>query len=396
MKSFRLLPLLALLGRLGLTPVFAAPLPSPITTVAPIVSEELAATPATVELAITLNPHGYVTQAEVRRSTDARLDKACLAAIRQWRYTPPDQDGVAFIQPFRFGGDTIDTTPIAATRPEPRNRIAPELPENLVGLSGEVTVFATIDPTGAIAHASIAKTTHEELNPFCLEAVKHWTFRPATDHGRPIASNVYIPFRFVGANRAPTPAAKVELVDNDQLIPVRQPAPALPDSLLAAGGEASVLMTINPQGYVVDAVIRSATNDELGQLARRTVLRWKFRPIVRRGVAVTARAVQPIKFGEGSVAVTPVDQLPAVRHSVSPTLPKELEGASGFAHVVFEIDATGRVVDATITDCSHEAFRAAVLAVAKEWTFRPALRSGVAVQSRVSIPFVFGSKLARN
>lgn len=396
MKLSRLIPLLALLGRLTLAPASAAPLPTPVTTVAPMVSEELAATPATVELAITLNPHGYVTQAEVRRSTDARLNRACLAAIRQWRYTPPEKDGVAFIQPFRFGGDTIDTTPVAATRPEPRNRIAPELPENLVGISGEVTIAATIDPTGAIAHASVAKTTHEELNPFCLEAVKHWTFRPATENGRPIASNVYIPFRFVGAHRAPAPAAKVELVDNDQLVPLRQPTPALPDSLATAGGEASVLMTIDPQGYVVDAVIRSATNDEIGQLARHTVLRWKFRPIVRQGVAVTARAIQPIKFGQDSVAVTPVDQLPAVRHSVSPALPDELQGASGFANVVFEIDATGRVINATVSECSHDAFRAAVLAVAKDWTFRPALRSGVAIQSRVSVPFVFGSKLARN
>ena len=77
-------------------------------------------------------------------------------------------------------------------------------------------------------------------------------------------------------------------------------------------------------------------------------------------------------------------------------MPDELKGVSGFARAVFDIDATGRVIEVTIVDGSHDAFNAAVLEVAKEWTFKPALRNGVATQARVTIPFMFGEKLASN
>lgn len=390
MKNSRFILLLAVLSQLVFS--FArAGLPTPVTTVAPTVSEELASIPGEVELLITLNSHGYVTKAEVKSSTNPKLDRACLAAVRQWRYSEPPADGAAFIQPFRFGGDTIDTTTLAFTRPSPRSKVAPDLPKELTYISGEVTVSVAIGADGKVSNAAVVKSTHEELNALTLAAAKAWTFKPAMDKGQPVACNAYLPFHFTGTGEPP---AKSEVVDNDKLIPIRQPAPVVPDNLAKLNGEVSVGITVNSNGYVVAAAVESTTNADLAEIARLAVMRWKFKPVTRDGVAVTVKAVQPFKFGEGTVSVEAVDQLPAVRRAIPPTLPAELEGVSGFANVVFDLDATGRVIKVTVAECSHEAFKTAVLAVAKDWIFKPAMRGGVATSARVTVPFVFGSSLA--
>ena len=397
MKYPHIIPLLLIVGQLMCTNARAAQIPSPIDTAMPIVSEELATAPGEVELQLTLNEHGYVIDASVKRSTNPKLEAPCLAAIRQWRYMVPAGSGISFIQPFRFGGEMMDTASLGATRPEPKNKVAPELPDALSDICGDVTIALAIGANGEPFNATVAKSSHEELNAACLAAAKRWTFKPATVQGRPIASNVYLPFHFEGSPMSVfTTYSKAEVVDNESLVPVRQANPIIPSELAGINADASLALTVDSHGFVVNAVVESSTNTELAELARQAVLHWKFKPIVKNGRAITVKAMQPMKFGKGSVSIAKVDKIPSVRYSVKPNLPEELKGVSGFARAVFDVDAAGNVVDVTIADGSHEAFNDAVLEVAKEWTFNPALRDGVATQARVTVPFMFGPKLAAN
>lgn len=372
--------------------------PSILTSATPVVPSALAGQPGSVELLIKLNAHGYVTEAKVKSSTDARLEAPCLAAIRQWRYAVDRQTEASFIQPFHFGGELIDTAPIASARPTISHQVAPEVPAELARVSGEVTVSFGIDPAGQVTAVSIVKSTHEELNAACLAAAKQWSFTPAINAGQPVACTAYVPFKFVGqpAAASAAPATELPLADNHQLVPVRQSAPALPADLAAVKGDAVIDITVDNHGYVAAAAVKSASNPALGEASRQAVLAWKFRPIVKDGVAVSVRAVQPFHFEGGSVTTVVVDRQAAIKHSVSPELPAELEGASGFAKVLFVVDATGHVTDATVIESSHESFKAAVAAVAKEWTFTPAMQGGQPVSTRVAVPFIFGQPLARN
>jgi len=102
--------------------------------------------------------------------------------------------------------------------------------------------------------------------------------------------------------------------------------------------------------------------------------------------------VQPFHFGQGTVAIAPIDRLPEVQRQVSPELPASLQGASGFATIIFDIDARGLVTAVAVKEASHEDFKAAALAAARQWTFKPALRAGEPVSARVVIPFVFGKR----
>jgi TonB family protein len=187
-------------------------------------------------------------------------------------------------------------------------------------------------------------------------------------------------------------APKPVMVDNSELKPLRQASPSVPESMAELSGEVEIEFLIDHKGYVAEAKVLTATAPALGELARLAALKWKFTPIVRNGVAVPVKAVQPFRFGQGTVAIAKIDRLPEVRNSVAPELPASLEGASGFANILFEVDAQGHVTAVEAKESSHEDFKTAALAAAKQWTFKPALRAGVPVAARVVIPFVFGKK----
>lgn len=377
-------------------PTLSSP-PVPLRTVMPVVSRSLTASPAEVQLLVLLNQYGYVTAAKVAKSTNPALDDACLDAIRQWRYKPAEKNGKAvtasFIQPFAFGNDSFDAASGITSRPKTRRQVTPTVPEALKHVSGRVTVAVQLDNQGKVTNAEVASSTHEELNSATLDAIKQWVFAPAYINGKAVPSSVYVPFEYVGQPLPEVaPVTKPILVDNSELKPLRQSSPSVPSALAELSGEVEIEFLIDQKGYVAEAKALTATQPELGELARRTVLNWKFTPIVKNGVAVPVRAVQPFRFGKGSVAVAKIDRLPEVQSSVSPELPASLQGASGFANVLFEIDATGRVSSVEAKETSHEDFKAAALAAAKQWTFKPALRASVPVSARVVIPFVFGKK----
>jgi len=378
-------------------PTLSSP-PAALVTVMPNVSHALAENPAEVRVLVILNQYGYVTAAMVNSSTNPALNDPCLEAIRQWRYKPAQRNGVAvtasFVQPFTFGNDSFDTATGITTRPKTRRQVTPIVPESLKHISGLVTVAVQLDNQGKITSTEVVSSSHEELNPATLDAVRQWVFIPAYINGKAVPSSVYVPFDYVGQ---PMPevspsAAKPVLVDNSELKPLRQASPIVPEALAELSGEVEIEFMIDHKGYVAEAKVLTATSPALGELARLAALKWKFTPIVRNGVAVPVRAVQPFRFGQGAVTIAKVDRLPEVKSSVSPELPATLAGASGFANILFEIDAQGHVTSVEPKEFSHEDFKTAALAAARQWTFKPALRASAPVSARVVIPFVFGKK----
>lgn len=369
----------------------------PLKTVMPSVSASLTAAPGEVRVLVLLNEHGYVTAAKVSSSTNPALNEPCLDAIRQWRYQPAIRNGIpvtsSFIQPFTFGNDTFDIATGITARPKTRRQVAPVVPESLQHISGIVTIAVQLDNQGKITGTEVVSSSHEELNPITLDAVQRWEFTPAYISGKAVPSTVYAPFEYVGQPMAKTERSpKPVLVDNNELKPLRQSSPTVPESLAELSGEVEIEFVIDATGYVAEAKILSSSQPALGELARRTALNWKFTPIVKNGVAVPVKAVQPFRFGQGSVAIAKIDRLPEVKASVSPELPDSLKGASGFANILFEIDAQGHVAAVEVKESSHEEFKIAALAAAKQWTFKPALRASAPVAARVVIPFVFGKK----
>ncbi|HET9253145.1 MAG TPA: TonB family protein [Candidatus Eisenbacteria bacterium] len=81
--------------------------------------------------------------------------------------------------------------------PVPVHRPPPEYPawarEN--GITGKVLLRVLVDPQGNVRRVSVVRGV-EGLTEAAQEALRRWTFRPATTNGRPVAVWVEIPVEF--------------------------------------------------------------------------------------------------------------------------------------------------------------------------------------------------------
>lgn len=75
----------------------------------------------------------------------------------------------------------------------------------------------------------------------------------------------------------------------------------------------------------------------------------------------------------------------------SPEYPSAIaiEVGEGQAKLQFVIGADGKVHDPKVVSADHPAFGEAAIAAMTEWTFKPVVKDGVAVDKKVAMPFVF-------
>jgi len=403
MKRILVVALLLAAAPLGFCDAGLAPDQNPraLVTKMPVIPAALASAIGQVELLVETNPHGFVTHATVKSATNPGFEQPCLDAILQWRFTPASKGGqsvaATFIQPLEFADGLMAATTVrpVSRPPRPVRRMAPDVPEALRHVTGYAIIAVTLDAKGAVTATAPGGASHEELYPPCLTAVRQWRFSPALDNGLPVAATVHVPFRFVGDPIKPDVAARAEPVKDHDLRPLRQPGPDLPAALADVAGEAEIGFLVDRNGYVAAPEIRSATRPELGELARQTVLGWKYQPAVKNGEPVAIKVVQPFRFAGGVMTTESkeaVDKPPVPRKRVQPELPEALRGISGRVVVVLAIDREGNVTAAEARESSVPELEAPVLAAARQWKFRPAVKIGVAIDSKVTVPFVFGGK----
>lgn len=397
MKSSRLLPFYSLLAMLVLSPIgLEGASITPIKRIPPRVPElHLGEETAEVEILARVNRHGYVTEARIQRSTDARADQACLDAARQWRFAVEGNVDKVLIH-FRITDDAVSTGDRSPRSRDPRpvRRVLPERDESLRAITGSVYLVVDLDAEGAVVDASVQSSTHPELEPPALAAVRQWRFSPALRDDVPVPSRVGVPFHFE-ADR--TAVAKMRREAEAQplerpLKVVRTVDPVLSRADREASGEAVIAMLVDANGFVAEASVVSATSAVLGETAREAALGWKFRPAIRGGEAVPTTVHQPFVFNGGvvlSAADEPVDRLPQVIRRVKPEVPDELIGVEGFVDLIVTVDAEGRVVEALASRSSHEEYEDCALRAVRRWQFRPAVRGGKPVPSRLLVPIVF-------
>lgn len=200
------------------------------------------------------------------------------------------------------------------------------LPVARVG-GGEVDIETVVSAAGVAAHARVSRSTDPTgvLDADCLEALKQWRFRPATNVSRPVASLVLV--RFTAAQPEPSqPAvlsARIETVSYNPLPPfsadlaaeaavprpgggIRFPMPIrevqpnyTPQGMRAKiQGEVSLEVVVATDGTVKSARIVKSLDadhglDESGLVAAR---HWLFTPATRDGVALPVRVMLVFEF----------------------------------------------------------------------------------------------------
>ena len=189
----------------------------------------------------------------------AVLSDAAIAAVMRWKFNPALHDGVAVagdvLVPVEFSLDedepgggagaahatiTRVTTTIAASY---RKLSPPAYPASSIasGIEGVVFVTAAIDADGHVTSASV---DHAEpvvagvLGDAAVKAVKAWTFNPAKQNDKAVASRIVVPLRFALSDPKTVPAGALppnalEIIDvvahpSEKGPPAKAPPPPAP------------------------------------------------------------------------------------------------------------------------------------------------------------------------
>ena len=86
-----------------------------------------------------------------------------------------------------------------------------------------------------------------------------------------------------------------------------------------------------------------------------------------------------------------LDRIPQARQQDRPAYPLELrsQGIAGEVVVGFVVDTEGHVRGAEVLRSSQSGFEAPAIDAVSRWTFRPGMKDGRAVNTRMSVPIVF-------
>jgi TonB family protein len=171
------------------------------------------------------------------------------------------------------------------------------------GIEGEVTVRMTVTAEGAPAEVAAVRSTHPELAPAAVRAMRTARFHPAESAGAPVPFTLELPVRFSlpegeadgGARTAEWDEAP-ELANAGEMVEAIDAA--YPRPLRDAGIRArvQVRLRVSETGEVTEATATSASHPEAGAAAERALLRARFRPARKDGVPIAVHVDLPIVF----------------------------------------------------------------------------------------------------
>jgi protein TonB len=158
---------------------------------------------------------------------------------------------------------------------------------------GEVVLEIVVKSDGSVGRMETISSDDEAFTKAALEAVATWKFKPAEKNGEAVDVRVRVPIPFKITSLVFNPK---ELTQAPK--PISQPAPAYPQKLRKAGIEGVVLLMFNVRSDGTTAKITVIKSDHPGfnEPAIEAVRKWRFKPGMKNGRAVTARVRIPIPF----------------------------------------------------------------------------------------------------
>ncbi len=187
--------------------------------------------------------------------------------------------------------------------------------------------------------------------------------------------------------------------------------PMMPPSLqnVSVSGRALVEFVVDAEGNVRQARVVEASPPEFADAGRMYFEGAKFTPGRKNGQAVATRlrmpftfhqnftdpaAYQPVLSAIPESEILPVDALdvkPRVKSQQRPQYPPDLRrnGISGEAIIEFIVDTQGRVQGAQPVRATQKDFGLEAARAVSKWTFRPGMKDGRAVNTRMQLPITF-------
>ena len=204
--------------------------------------------------------------------------------------------------------------------PEAKTTAQPKYPDaaKRSGTEGTVWTKVAIDETGKVVKVTISKSDAEVFNQASIDAAMQWAFKPAMKDGKPIATEVSIPFRYkMGGKEGPTDYTQpgmspffVAVIGSRPGYTVMRQQPYLigqsmtvsndwyPESAQKDKFESNVTLKINVNlyGRVERVEIESHGREDLDSAAVRLARTWTFIPGQANGMPEKTVIRVPVVF----------------------------------------------------------------------------------------------------
>ena len=297
-----------------------------------------------------------------------------------------------------------------------RDWVQPEYPEaaKKAKLEGIVDVDLVVGADGKVERAEIQNSTNEVFNEAALSAVRRWTFSPALEEGKPVASGLTVPVVF---QLAQLKQKRVPITPPDQQRPraaklkpakfTTAPDPDYPAELeeRKIPGQVQIEFTVDAAGTPRAPRVLWASHAAFVEMALRALEKTKFEP-ARQGLLTKATTMQyPVEFistGTRRPEILAANQMtmmgdkrPEVEPTpfvlIEPVYPREhlLAGEEGTATAEFTVGPKGNTTEVTIISASAPEYGAALLAAVQAWGFKPASTDGASVPIRLQVIYGF-------
>jgi TonB family protein len=298
-----------------------------------------------------------------------------------------------------------------------RNWVQPAYPDaaKKAKLEGDVLVEYVVGVDGLVSEEQVVESTDPVFNAAALAAVKQWTFAPAVDGGKPVASAMRVRVEFglaqLKQKRVPIAPGRQDLMPVGLRLtpakPKRAPDPDYPPELedRKLAGEVRMEFAVETDGRPREPRVLWASHAAFVEMALRAVEKTEFIPAHQGSVNKPTTIQYPVvfdSFGAKRRDILDANRLAVAGDVVPDTLPepvvliepvypleKFLAGKTGTAEIDFTISSKGYVEDVVLVSASEPDYGAAATAAVEAWLFRPALTGGnhVAVRMKVSCEF---------
>jgi TonB family protein len=204
-------------------------------------------------------------------------------------------------------------------QPEVTTKVDPQYPQAAKkdNLQGTVWLKVSIDQTGKVVRATVQKSDAEIFNQPSIDAAMQWHFRPAKKDGKPVASEVAIPFKYkttggsdISDYSQPGMTPLLVMVPERGGFRVMRQHPYLigqsrtrandwyPESAIRDNFEGIVTLniTVNETGRVEKVFVRGPAREDLDSAAVRLAKTWTFTPGQVNGQPEKATIIVPIAF----------------------------------------------------------------------------------------------------
>ena len=206
--------------------------------------------------------------------------------------------------------------------PEPKTTVQPKYPDaaTRAGTEGTVWTKVAIDETGKVVKVTISKSDAEIFNQPSIDAAMQWAFKPAMKDGKPIATEVAIPFRYkLQAGGGPTdytqsgkspllisvrPGSGYRVIQQQPYLIGQSPTVSnewYPESAQKDKFEGLVMLKLNVNlyGRVERVEIEGHAREDLDSAAVRLARTWTFIPGQASGMPEKTVIRVPIFFSSG-------------------------------------------------------------------------------------------------